>query len=731
MTAAVATELEGQLERVTYTREDTGYTVARVRVAGNPDPVTVVGILPTPRAGEHLRMTGKWVVHPRFGRQFQIHSSECQAPATPKGIEKYLSSGLIPGLGPVTAERIVQRFGAKTLDIIDTDPGRLAEIDGIGKKRVAGIVAAWSDLRSLRDVFLFLKTHDISTRFGVRIAKRYGIRAAEVIRRNPYRLSADIEGVGFHKADRIAASLGIAPEAPERVRAGLLFVLERAADDGHVCFPADCLGARVSELLGVPRQLADLALSAAVQDQDVVVDPIGDNSLGSGSGSAVFLARFHHCETAIARRLTVLMRTVPSNRIAHPARALKWVAHRLRFSLSEGQRQAVATALEKSVAVITGGPGTGKTTIVRAVVEIYRRAGARVMLGAPTGRAAKRLSEATEQPARTIHRLLEYNHRSGGFQRNQQRPLDVDVMIVDEASMLDTVIMHFLLKALPPGCVFVMMGDIHQLPSVGAGFVLGDIIDSGRVAVARLTEIFRQAKRSRIVVNAHRVHAGKMPVTDDGDALSDFYFIEQDDPAAAVEVILKLVVERIPERFGMDPIDDVQVIAPMHKGLVGTANLNGLLQAALNPHSEGLARGAGRLSIGDKVMQIRNNYDKDVFNGDMGRVSAIDEAARRVSVIFEGRTVAYESSDLDDVVLAYAVSVHKAQGSEYPAVVVPLLTQHYIMLQRNLIYTAVTRGRRLVVLVGSRQAMRLGLRNAGVARRCTRLQERLQEALAP
>jgi len=380
------------------------------------------------------------------------------------------------------------------------------------------------------------------------------------------------------------------------------------------------------------------------------------------------------------------------------------------------------------VVVITGGPGTGKTTIIRAIVEIYRRAGARVMLGAPTGRAAKRLSEATGRPAGTIHRLLEYSPQKGGFQRTGQRPLPVDVMIVDEASMLDTVIMYFLLNALPPGCVFVMVGDVNQLPSVGAGDVLGDIIGSDRVTVARLTDIFRQAERSRIVVNAHRIHSGQMPITAAADDLSDFYFIEQDAPPAALALILKLVTERIPGRFGLDPVDDVQVITPMHKGLVGAAHLNHALQKALNPRADGIDKGAGRLCVGDKVMQIRNDYDKDVFNGDMGRIAAVDDGARQILAVFDGRTVAYDAGELDDIALAYAVSVHKAQGSEYPAVVIPLLTQHYVMLQRNLIYTAVTRGRRLVVLVGSRRAVQIGIGKSGAASRFTRLRERLREA---
>ncbi|MFH1980759.1 MAG: ATP-dependent RecD-like DNA helicase [Pseudomonadota bacterium] len=721
MDAATSTVLEGQLERVTYTREDTGYTVAQVRASGYAQPVTVVGILAAPTVGEHIRMTGMWVAHPRFGRQFQIQACVSEQPTTGEGIEKYLSSGLIPGLGPVTASRIVKHFGERTLDIIAADPGRLAEIPGIGEKRIASITKAWNDQRSTRDVMVFLSAHDVSTNFALRIVKRYGERAAAVIRSNPYRLAADIHGIGFQKADRIAASLGIAPDSPVRVQAGLVFVLEKEADDGHVYCPRERLTARVGELLGVSPERVDGAVSAAVRDRQIVLEP------GDG-GDAVFLARFHHCETAIASHLTALIRAPRAKTVATPERAIQWVAGRLRFTLSEGQRLAVMTALEQTVAVITGGPGTGKTTIVRAIVEIYRRAGARVMLGAPTGRAAKRLSEATGLAAGTIHRLLEYSPQKGGFQRTRQRPLSADVMIVDEASMLDTVIMYFLLSAVPSGCVFVMVGDIHQLPSVGAGNVLGDIIDSGRVAVARLSDIFRQSEQSRIVVNAHRIHSGRMPVTDAAEDLSDFYFIEQEDPAVALELILKLVADRIPGRFGLDPVDDIQVITPMHKGLVGAAHLNLALQQALNPRNDGVAKGEGRLCIGDKVMQIRNNYDKDVFNGDMGRISAIDEGARQIRVLFDGQTVVYDGGDLDDITLAYAVSVHKAQGSEYPAVVIPLLTQHYVMLQRNLIYTAVTRGRQLVVLVGSRRAVKIGIGKIGVDTRFTRLRERLREA---
>lgn len=715
------TVLEGQLERVTYTREDTGYTVARVRVSGHAEPVTVVGILAAPTVGEHIRMTGTWACHPRFGRQFQIQACVSAQPTTTEGIEKYLSSGLIPGLGPVTARRIVARFGADTLDVIAADPERLAEIPGIGEKRIAGITAAWNAQQGTRNIMMFLSSHDVSTTFALRIAKRYGERAAAVIRRNPYRLAADIHGIGFRKADRIAASLGIARDAPVRVQAGLIFVLEQDADEGHVYSPRERLTARAVELLGVSREMADDAISAAVRDKQVVVEPMA-------GGDAVFLARFHHCETAIARHLTALIRAPRAKTVAAPEKAIEWVAGRLRFVLSSGQRQAVLTALDQRVAVITGGPGTGKTTIIRAIVEIYRRAGARVVLGAPTGRAAKRLGEATGKAAGTIHRLLEYSPQKGGFQRTAQRPLAADVMIVDEASMIDTVIMHFLLAALPPGCVLVMVGDVYQLPSVGAGNVLGDIIDCGQVAVARLTDIFRQAEQSRIVVNAHRIHSGQMPVTGAADELSDFYFIEQAEPTAALELVLKLVADRIPGRFGLDPIDDIQVITPMHKGLVGAAHLNQTLQQVLNPREDGITRGEGRLCVGDKVMQIRNNYDKDVFNGDMGRITAVDGGARQIRALFDGRTIVYDGGDLDDIALAYAVSVHKAQGSEYPAVVIPLLTQHYVMLQRNLIYTAVTRGQQLVVLVGSRRAVNIGIGKSGVTVRCTRLRDRLRDA---
>ncbi len=717
--------LTGQIEHITFSNPETGFTIAKVRVAGQRDLVTVVGNLLAPTPGEMLDMQGEWARHPKFGEQFKVEQFTTQVPATVHGIMKYLGSGLIKGLGPVMAGRIVGHFGKHTLDVIEQETGRLAEVPGVGAKRIAMIAKAWEAQREIRDVMMFLQGHGVGPGYAAKIFKRYGNRAVAVVRENPYRLATDVAGIGFASADRIAESIGIPRHSPLRVEAGILFVLQQLAEEGHVYYPREALIARGREVLSVEEGAVAQALALLAEDRRVVVE----GRRGSAGGDAVFLSTLYSCEVGVARRLWALQE-VP-RRIGPLAaeKAVSEVQERLGIVFSPNQEDALRGALAHKLMVITGGPGTGKTTIVNAILKIFSRQASRVQLAAPTGRAAKRLSEATGHEARTLHRLLEYNPRKGGFQRDEERPLDCDLLVVDESSMIDVVLMHHLLKAVPLTSAVILVGDVNQLPSVGPGHILGDIIDSGRVPVVRLSEIFRQARQSQIIVNAHRINQGLMPAAEPAGADApdpDFFFIEQEDPERVLETIVELVRHRIPRRFGLDPLDDIQVLTPMHKGVVGATHLNRRLQETLNPGEGGVARGDRVYRVNDKVMQIRNNYDKDVFNGDIGRIAAISNEEKELAVLTDGREVVYDFSELDEIVHAYAVSVHKSQGSEYPAVIFPVLTQHYILLHRNLIYTAVTRARRLAVIVGTRKALAIGIKSLRTERRCTLLRERLQ-----
>ncbi len=727
----MSTRISGQIEHITFTNEETGFTIAKVRVAGRGEPVTVVGNLLAPVPGEVLDMDGEWTQHPRFGEQFKVDRFTTKVPATVDGIRRYLGSGLIKGLGPVMAGRIVDRFGPDTLEVIEHDRGRLAEVPGIGAKRIAMVADAWRAQREIRDVMLFLQSHGVGTGYAVKIFRHYGNRAVAVVRENPYRLATDIAGIGFVTADRIAEKIGIPRNAPMRVAAGVLYVLNRLADAGHVYFPETALIDRAQEALAVAPALIVQSLRTLAAEELVIIEGPPPGGPGAeGASQPVYLTPFHRCETAIARKLRALLEVPRARPVVEADVALAWVQQQLAITLSENQVQAVRVAITHKVMVITGGPGTGKTTIVNSILRLLGRVPARVLLAAPTGRAAKRMSEATGSEAKTIHRMLEYNFQKGGFQRNEENPLVCDALIVDEASMIDTVLMHHLLKAVPLTAAFILVGDVNQLPSVGAGNVLGDVIESGAVPVVRLTQIFRQASQSQIIVNAHKINEGVLPLTDGAGADEtgqDFFFIEREEPEHVRDTIIELVLNRIPKGFGLDPLNEIQVLTPMHKGVVGTTHLNQKLQEALNPGEGGVARGEFFYRVGDKVMQIRNNYDKEVFNGDIGRITALSAEDRELTVVFDGRAVAYDFSDLDEIVHAYAVSVHKAQGSEYPAVIFPVLTQHYILLQRNLIYTAVTRARRLAVLVGTRRALTIGVKSARTERRFTRLCERLRQ----
>ena len=783
---AASTVLEGTLERVVYTNEETAWSVVRLvvsgvagvaGVAGTAEAVTAVGNLLGVQPGESLRLTGAWTDDPRHGRQFRVASYATVVPATAGGIERYLGSGLIRGIGKVMAARLVAAFGIETLDVIERRPERLKEVGGIGPKRSGEIRRAWEEQREIKDVMVFLQSHGVSTSYAIKIYKAYGSAAVRWVRDNPYRLAADIHGIGFASADRIAASLGISRLAPQRLEAGALHVLGEAADRGHVYLPRTRLIEDADRLLGAGPEAVATAVEALAAAGLVEVDEIeaidGSGGIGKletmaeageigdfdepggderragnraaggtdrpggagapppGTGAAagdraVYLKALHTAEAGIAARVRALLAQPALPLEIDLGRALEWFERGERLTLAPQQRQAIRAGLTGKLLVITGGPGTGKTTLVRGLVRILTRKGQRVMLAAPTGRAAKRLGEAAGGEAATLHRLLEWNPQSHGFDRNREHPLACDLLIVDEASMIDTVLAHHLLRAVPDEGRLVLVGDVDQLPSVGPGQVLADLIEAGAVEVVRLTEIFRQAERSLIVVNAHRVQAGQMPELKSIDREGDFFFVERRDPAAALRTLTQLVTERIPARFGLDPLEQIQVLAPMKRGLLGSANLNTVLREVLNPHGKELARGGHSLRVGDKVMQLRNNYDLEVWNGDIGRVVAVEDEEPRLRVSFDGRMVAYETAALDELALAYACSIHKAQGSEYPCVVIPLHTQHYVMLQRNLLYTGITRAKRLAVLVGEVKALAAAVTNRRVHQRFSRLAARLR-----
>jgi exodeoxyribonuclease V alpha subunit len=721
-------ELNGQIERITYTNEENGYTIARVRICGQSDLVTIVGNLMAPTPGEILKMRGEWIKHPKFGEQFKVVHYKTVVPASVYGIQKYLGSGLIKGIGPVMAKRIVKKFGKETLDVIERGIEKLGDIEGIGRKRIAMIKKAWEEQKEIRDVMIFLQTYGVSSGYATKIFKHYGNDSISIVRENPYRLAMDIFGVGFVTADSIAEKLGFEKNSPVRVKAGIVYVLHQLSDDGHVYYPYESLIKECGKILDVERSDIVEGIGGIEAEKIIVVEDLNESLENyRENNKAVFLEKFHFCETSIGRRLQHLLSAEKSIRKIQEDKAIAWVQQQLSIQLAKRQIEAVKSAIQNKVMVITGGPGTGKTTIINAVLQIYSRLHTKILLTAPTGRAAKRMSETTGHEAKTIHRLLEYSMAKGGFQRGDKNPLECDLLIVDEASMIDTVLMHYLLKAVPIGATFILVGDVNQLPSIGAGNVLKDIISCGRVSVVELNEIFRQARQSSIVVNAHKINNGIVPNVEASHPDDDFYFIEQEDPEKVVELIIKIVKSRIPERFGYNPVDDIQVLTPMHRGIVGAANLNQELQKTLNTEKEGVLHGNRNFLKGDKVMQIRNNYDKEIFNGDIGRIKAIFPEKQEVIICFDGRDLSYGYSELDEIVLAYAVSVHKSQGSEYPVVVLPVMTQHYILLQRNLIYTAITRGKKLVVMIGTKKALAIGVNNNKTRKRYTRLKHRLMQ----
>ena len=717
--------LAGLVERVTFHNVENGFCVLRIKARGHRDLATVVGHAATISAGEWVTASGEWVNDRTHGQQFRARFLRTSEPSSTEGIEKYLGSGMIRGIGPVYAKKLVRSFGDKVFDVIENEPARLREVDGIGPVRAGRITAAWAEQKIVREIMVFLHSHGVGTARAVRIFKTYGADAVQVMSENPYRLARDIRGIGFKTADTIAMKLGIEKTAMIRVRAGISYALTEAMDEGHCGLPRDELVPLAESLLEVPTDLVRTALELELSDETVIADRVGDTD-------CIFLAGLYRAEAGIAELLQGLLRGPRPWPEIDADKAIPWIEQRTHLTLADSQRTAVRTALASKVMVITGGPGVGKTTIVNYILRILTAKNVKIALCAPTGRASKRMSDATGMEAKTIHRLLEIDPRTGGFKRDAANPLDCELLVIDETSMVDVLLMHALLKALPGSAALLVVGDVDQLPSVGPGQVLADIIESGAIPVARLTEVFRQAAQSQIIINAHRINEGTIPDLRKPEGESDFYFVPADDPETAVPRILDLVRARIPQRFGLDPIRDIQVLCPMNRGGVGARSLNIELQAALNPAGERKVERFGwTFAPGDKVMQIENDYDKEVYNGDIGYIDDVDPDDGELTASFDGRIVTYGFGELDTLVPAYAATIHKSQGSEYPAVVIPVMTQHYAMLQRNLLYTGVTRGKRLVVLVGQKKAAAIAAKNISGRRRWSKLNEWLGAGRAP
>ena len=708
-TATERVEIEGVVDRIVYESADTGFVVARLSRDGQVDLTTFVGPGLAVSPGETVRLAGRWVDDAKFGRQLKVDGFETIQPSTAAAIEKYLGSGLIDGVGKVYAKRLVDAFGVDTLRVIDEEPHRLRGVDGIGRKRADQIRSAWDAQKAIQAIMLFLQGHGVPVTQAVRIYKQYGNKAVAVLRDNPYRLARDITGIGFKSADRIAEQLGIARDSDRRAAAGVLHVLQEASGEGHVLLPKSELVERSVDLLGVNKERVLGVISPLEEAHDIVCE-----------GEDVYLPQLHESETAVAELLKRLM-GVPLTAVPiNVEKAIEWIEQRQSFPLSKEQREAVRQGVTAKVLVITGGPGTGKTTVLNGLLDVLEAKGVDAALAAPTGRAAKRMTEATGRSALTLHRLLEFSPKQGGFTRHETNPVDAALVVVDESSMIDIALMYALMRALPPHARLILVGDVDQLPSVGPGNVLMDVLASQAVPAVWLKTVFRQADQSGIITNAHAINHGEEPRYN----TVDFFFVERDEGVRAREAIVEMVVNRIPKKFGLDPMRDVQVLAPMHRGDAGVTALNEALQTALNPKGKPVPRRP--FGVGDKVMQMRNDYERDVYNGDIGIVASVDDGAKEAVVRFDVRDVMYGFDDTDSLALAYASTVHKAQGSEYPAIVMALMPQHYVMLQRNVFYTAITRARQLVVLVGDPKAVGMAIRNTAGARRYSRLAERLQ-----
>jgi exodeoxyribonuclease V alpha subunit len=717
--------IEGHLEHITYFNKETHYTVARLMTTQSRNPVTLVGFMAGVSPGEALKIQGYWETHPKYGQQFKIHAFEVTLPATTDGIRKYLESGVIKGIGRAMAGRLIDAFGAETFEVIEKKPEKLLAVEGIGQKKAAMVRDAWAEHHVIRGLMKFLQEMGVKTAFGAKIYKQYGAEAVDIIRADPYCLAHDFPSSGFSIADTIAQNLGVALDEPERVRSAIIHMLFQLADEGHSFAEEENLVVRCENLFQINR----LAIAAAVEEliafRRIVRERLNDEQ----EANAIFLANLHRAESDLAGRLKALM-SVPTATSEIDAEGIsKEVQRKLAIHLSAEQVAVLEKVFSHRVAIITGGPGTGKTTLLRSIAIVFEKLGKTVRLAAPTGRASRRLTEVTGRKARTIHRLLGYNLKDGQFLKNRDEPIDADVIIVDEASMVDIELMHRLVQAVPMSAMLILVGDMFQLPSVGPGNVLADMIRSEEIPVYYLNEIFRQDQQSAIVINAHRVRSGELPefeTIDNMDELSDFYFLEQSNPDQVVDQVVQLCKVGLPQQFNLDPANDIQVLSPMHKGIVGTINLNQKLQRALNPNPVLIEHMGNAFKLGDKVMHLRNNYQKDVYNGDIGIIRDCSRNSREITVDYYGHNVKYDHTELEEISIAYAISVHKSQGSEYPAVIVPLVTQHYVLLQRNLLYTAMTRGQKLVILIGSQKALNIALNNDKPQQRLTRLSERLR-----
>src|SRR6266536_3164754 len=724
--------LQGIVERVTYHAEDSGYTVARFTVPGQRDLITIVGRFPSITAGQTLRLTGFWREHAKYGQQFQILHAQETKPATLTGLEKYLGSGLIKGIGPMTAKRIVAHFGLETLEIIEHSCSRLIEVPGIAQKRVAMIERAWAAQKAIKEVMLFLQGHDVSTTYAVKIYKQYGDQAIEIVSKNPYQLATDIYGIGFITADTIARRLGMAPDSDFRYRAGLLYVLSQAAEDGHCFLPERDLTARVGKTLALedapvdPVCISELIIQMTEEKQLMTEQGYGDLK----EQRICYAPAFYHTEVALAKRLSAIARNTVEVDMPRVRRWIEGYTQKKGVSLSAEQRCAVELSTSSRILILTGGPGTGKTFTSRSIVALWRAMGKSILLAAPTGRAAQRLAELTGVEAKTIHRMLAFDPGSMRFRHDEENPLEADALVIDETSMMDLFLSHSLFKAIPKTAQVLLVGDIDQLPSVGPGMFLRDLIESTKIPVVKLTEIFRQAQSSQIVTNAHRINAGQFPhlTPTTKFAESDCLWLEATEPKLGAEGILHLVSEYLP-KYGIDPVKDVQVLCPATRGEMGTRNLNTLLQQALNPRGPNkmeLARGGSVLRVGDRVIQQVNDYQREVFNGDLGTIASIDLEEQEVTVQFVERVVTYDYADLGELALAWAITVHKSQGSEYSVVILPLFMQHYLLLSRNLLYTGLTRAKKLAILVGPTRAIGLAIKRVTDRQRYTALAERLQ-----
>ncbi|MGM0439969.1 MAG: SF1B family DNA helicase RecD2 [Chlamydiota bacterium] len=711
--------LYGYIERIVYQNQENGFTVAQLKQPGRQELSCLVGAMPSIQPGETVGCHGQWKKNTSHGLQFVVEDYEVEAPATAEGIKKYLASNLVKGIGPTYAERIVQEFGAQTLDIIDNNPKRLLDVPGIGKKRQMTIAKHWGEQKSIREVMVFLQSYGVTPAYAQKIFKIYKEQCIDKLKENPYRLATEIHGIGFKTADKIARTMGVTHDSDQRLEAGIEFVLAELSNEGHVCYPQEEFIEIAASMLDVDQEAIKFRLSMLSNDQRVV----SEHLVTEGKQRPfIWLKPLHLSENGIARRLHTLMDAPRLVRQVDVPKAIEWVEQKLNFDLAHNQKLAIAQSLTTKVQIISGGPGTGKSTITNAILTIYKKLTTKILLAAPTGRAAKRMGEITSHKASTIHSLLEFDFNIMGFKRNRDNPLDCDLLIIDEASMIDTYLMYHLLKAIPDHAQLIFVGDAHQLPSVGPGNVLKDMIDSRQIHTTILTDIFRQAANSKIITNAHRINNGKIPETYHRDD-SDFFFIEKEDPQEVLITIRNLAAFRLPRKYHFDPLNDIQVIAPMKRGVIGIDNLNTTLQEVLNPKGKGIMRYGIKYLVGDKVMQIKNNYNKNTFNGDIGRIEKIDNTEQEMAVNYDGREVIYSFGELDELVLSYAVSIHKFQGSECPCIIMPVHTTHFKLLCRNLLYTGVTRGKKLVVLVGTKKALALSVNNQDVLQRHTGLQQ--------